>query len=252
MLAVEALIRWRHPTRGLLPPSVLHSLAEETGMIVAIGEWVIREACRQNSAWQSQGLPAIRMCVNVSARQFRDNRLIDIVRSTLAETGLSPEHLELELTESLIMHDVDHAVTIMGALKRIGVQMAIDDFGSGYSSLAALKIFPVARLKIDKSFVVGIPGDAGDSGVTTAVIALARHLKLRVIAEGVETAEQAEFLRSQHCDEVQGFHAQPPRAGPRIRDPARPPERRTRVLSGGADGRRSTSLPDRRSLTYVG
>lgn len=206
VLAVEALIRWRHPARGLLAPSTFIPAAEETGMIVAIGEWVIREACRQNRAWQDAGLPAIRMCVNVSARQFRDNRLVETVRSALADTGLAPEHLELELTESLIMHDSRHAVAVMQELKRIGVQMAIDDFGAGYSNLSALKIFPVARLKIDKSFVVGVPNDPSDAGVTRAVIALARQLNLRVIAEGVETAEQADFLRAQHCDEVQGFH----------------------------------------------
>jgi diguanylate cyclase (GGDEF)-like protein/PAS domain S-box-containing protein len=206
VLAVEALIRWNHPTRGLLAPTGFVSVAEEAGMIVAIGEWVIRESCRQNKAWQDAGLPPIRMCVNVSARQFRDRKLLETVELALRESGLSPEHLELELTESMVMQDVTHAVGIMVELRRLGVQLSIDDFGTGYSSLSALKIFPVARLKIDKSFVNGLPHNTNDSGVTAAVIALARNLNLKVIAEGVETAQQAAFLHSQNCDEVQGFH----------------------------------------------
>ena len=206
VLAVEALIRWNHPVRGLLAPAGFVSVAEETGMIVAIGEWVIREACRQNQAWQDAGLPPIRMCVNVSARQFRDRKLLDTVESALRESGLSSNHLELELTESMVMQDVTHAVGIMAELRRLGVQLSIDDFGTGYSSLSTLKIFPVARLKIDKSFVNGLPDNVNDSGVTTAVIALARNLNLKVIAEGVETAQQAAFLHSQNCDEVQGYH----------------------------------------------
>jgi len=206
VLAVEALIRWNHPVKGLLPPTAFISVAEETGMIVGIGEWVIREACRQNKIWQDEGFPPLRMCVNVSARQFRDRKLLEVVESALRESGLAPNLLELELTESMVMQDVTHAVGIMGELRRLGVQLSIDDFGTGYSSLSALKIFPVARLKIDKSFVNGLPDDADDSGLTSAVIALARTLKLKVIAEGVETAEQAAFLHSQSCDEVQGYH----------------------------------------------
>ncbi len=205
ILAVEALIRWRHPTLGLLPPLRFIPLAEESGMITTIGEWVLNEACRQAEAWRRQGLPPIRMSVNVSARQFRERRLTAAVAAALRDSGLDPTLLELELTESLIMQDVDQAVATMEELERLGVQLSIDDFGTGYSSLAALKTFPVARLKIDKAFINGLPGDADDMAVATAVISLGQKLNLKVIAEGVETAEQADFLRRNHCDEIQGY-----------------------------------------------
>jgi diguanylate cyclase (GGDEF)-like protein len=205
ILAVEALIRWRHPTLGLLPPLRFIPLAEESGMITVIGEWVLNEACRQAEAWRRQGLPPIRMSVNVSARQFRERRLTTAVAAALRDSGLDPRLLELELTESLIMQDVDQAVATMEELERLGVQLSIDDFGTGYSSLAALKTFPVARLKIDKAFINGLPGDPDDMAVATAVISLGQKLNLKVIAEGVETAEQADFLRRNHCDEIQGY-----------------------------------------------
>ena len=210
IFGVEALIRWRHPTLGLLAPSRFIPLAEESGLITQIGEWVLNEACRQAKTWQDFGLPPIRMSVNVSARQFREVRLTGAVAAALQDSGLDPRWLELELTESMIMQDVAQAVATMEELERLGVQLSIDDFGTGYSSLAALKTFPVARLKIDKAFITGLPDNEDDVAVAAAVISLGQKLKLNVIAEGVETAEQADFLRRNNCDEIQGFHLSKP------------------------------------------
>ncbi len=206
VFAVEALIRWNHPTLGLIPPIKFIPLAEETGLIVPIGDWVLRESCRQNKAWQDAGLPAMSVCVNVSARQFKDARLISTVSAALSSSGLAPKHLELELTESLIMQDIDEAIKTMKALQELGVQLSIDDFGIGYSSLSALKSFPVSRLKINKSFIDDLTSNADDRAVASAVISLAQKLNLRVIAEGVETDDQMAFLRENNCDEMQGYH----------------------------------------------
>ena len=181
-------------------------MAEETGLIVPIGDWVLHEACRQNKAWQDAGLPPINVCVNVSARQFREKNLVSRVVGALKESGLDAKYLELELTESLIMQDVEQAVATMKELQGLGVQLSIDDFGTGYSSLSALKTFPVARLKIDKSFIDDLATDENDRAVASAVISLGQKLNLRVIAEGVETDEQLAFLRANNCDEMQGFH----------------------------------------------
>ena len=210
IFAAEALIRWQHPAQGLLTPIRFIPVAEETGLIVQIGDWVLHEACRQNKAWQDQGLPPVSVSVNVSARQFREKNLINRVVSALRESGLEAKYLELEITESLIMHDVDQAVATMQALRKLGVQLAIDDFGTGYSSLNALKTFPVARLKIDKSFISNIASSDRDKAVASAVISLGQKLNLRVIAEGVETAEQVAFLRDNNCDETQGYHISRP------------------------------------------
>ena len=205
VFAVEALLRWNHPTRGLLPPAKFIPLAEETGMIVEIGDWVLLEACRQNKAWQDVGMPPMTVSVNVSARQWKQKNLAERVAQRLEETGLQAKYLELELTESLIMRDVEQAVSTMKALQALGVHLAIDDFGTGYSSLAALKTFPVRRLKIDKSFIQDLADDS-DKALAAAVISLGKRLHLRVIAEGVETESQLSFLRECDCDEMQGFH----------------------------------------------
>ena len=210
VFAVEALIRWKHPTLGMMPPIKFIPIAEETGLIVPIGDWVLHEACRQNKAWQDAGLPRMNVCVNVSARQFRERNLIARVVDALQDSGLEAKYLELELTESLIMQDVEQAVATMEELQALGVQLSIDDFGTGYSSLSALKNFPVARLKIDKSFINDLSTNENDKAVASAVISLGQKLNLRVIAEGVETDDQVTFLRENNCDEMQGYHFSKP------------------------------------------
>ena len=206
VFAVEALMRWKHPTLGLVPPIKFIPLAEETGLIVPMGEWALREACLQNKAWQEAGLPFINVSVNVSARQFSDKNLFAKVVSALEDSGLEAKYLELELTESLIMQDVTQAIDTMKQLQSLGVQLSIDDFGTGYSSLSALKTFPVARLKIDKSFIRSLPDHDHDKAVASAMISLGQKLNLRVIAEGVESDEQLTFLRAHNCDEMQGYY----------------------------------------------
>jgi diguanylate cyclase (GGDEF)-like protein/PAS domain S-box-containing protein len=210
IFAVEALVRWQHPKLGILSPLKFIPLAEETGQIVPLGDWVLHEACRRNKAWQDAGLPPMNISVNVSARQFREKTLIDRVINALQESGMAAKHLELEITEGLIMQDVDQAVATMKEVRRLGVELAIDDFGTGYSSLNALKTFPVARLKIDKSFIKNLASDDSDKAVAAAVISLGQKLNLRVIAEGVETAEQLAILRHNNCDEFQGYYFSKP------------------------------------------
>ena len=200
----EALIRWATLTRGSVSPAQFIPVAEDSGLIVPIGAWVLREACEQTQAWVDAGLPAITIAVNVSAIEFQDRNFLDGVFKILDETGLDPSLLELELTESVLMKRAESTASILQALRKKGVQIAVDDFGTGYSSLSYLRMFPVDALKIDQSFVRQISaGD--DTAIVTAVIAMARSLKLRVIAEGVETLEEAAFLRSRHCDEGQGY-----------------------------------------------
>ncbi|MFB2550955.1 putative bifunctional diguanylate cyclase/phosphodiesterase [Ensifer soli] len=205
VFACEALVRWRHPTRGLVPPCDFIPLAEETGLIGAIGDWVLGEACRQNRAWQDAGLAPITVSVNVSARQFIERDFAERVACALSSSRLDARHLELELTESLIMQDMQTAIETMHRLEALGVRLAIDDFGTGYSSLSALKSFPVSRLKIDRSFITAIPDDEDDMAITSAIVSLARNLDMRVIAEGVETQAQADFLRRCGCQEIQGY-----------------------------------------------
>jgi diguanylate cyclase (GGDEF)-like protein len=205
IIGVEALIRWQHPTLGIVSPVKFISQAEETGLIVPIGDWVIHTACRQNKAWQDAGRPPVTMSVNISARQFIERDLVGRVRHALQETGLEPRYLELELTESLIMQDLQQAINKMKELQTMGIRLSIDDFGTGYSSLAALKSFPIARLKIDQSFVRDLPDNENDRAIATAVISLGHKLNLKVIAEGVETEEQKIFLRENGCDEMQGY-----------------------------------------------
>ncbi len=201
----EALIRWNQADLGMIGPAKFIPLAEETGLIVPIGEWVVRTACLQSRAWQNAGLPAVTMAVNISARQFREKNLLQVVAKILAETGLDPTQLELEVTESVIMHDAQHVIAALQAFRDMGVRLSVDDFGTGYSSLSYLKRFPVDRLKIDQSFVRDITTDADDAAIAQAVITLGHTMNLRVIAEGVETPEQLAFLRRNQCDEMQGY-----------------------------------------------
>ncbi|OHC62061.1 MAG: hypothetical protein A2045_04115 [Rhodocyclales bacterium GWA2_65_20] len=210
VIGVEALIRWRHPEHGVISPLSFIPLAEETGLIVPIGDWVLRTACVQARAWQAAGLPPTRVSVNLSARQFMQKNLAQSVRSALAESGLDPRRLELEITESMIMHNAELFIATLRELKSIGVDLAIDDFGTGYSSLSYLKRFPVDRLKIDQSFVRDLDADADSAAIAQAVITLGHNLGLRVIAEGVETTPQLEFLRSNSCDEIQGYYYSKP------------------------------------------
>lgn len=210
IIGVEALLRWKHPQLGMISPAKFIPLAEESGMIVPIGEWVLRSACRQNKAWQELGIGPLKVSVNVSARQFKESNWIATVADTLKESGLDPQYLELEITESLIMENIDRAVEVMNELQKMNVQLSIDDFGTGYSSLSSLKNFPVARLKIDQSFIRSLPGNDDDKSIAMAVIALAHRLSLKVVAEGVETAQQRAFLQENECDEMQGYHFSKP------------------------------------------
>ncbi|MFO1433428.1 MAG: EAL domain-containing protein [Candidatus Competibacteraceae bacterium] len=209
VVGVEALIRWRHSAQGLISPAKFIPLAEETGLIVPIGAWVIETACIQAKLWQDAGL-SLRVAVNLSARQFTQPNLIDSIITTLQRTGLKADCLKLEITESLLMEDVEKVITTLRALKAIGVKIAIDDFGTGYSSLSYLKRFPLDFLKIDRSFIRDIQSDPDDAAITLAILAMAHSMHLEVIAEGVETDEQLAFLHAHHCKEVQGFYFSPP------------------------------------------
>jgi diguanylate cyclase (GGDEF)-like protein/PAS domain S-box-containing protein len=212
VIGMEALIRWRHPVLGLVPPSRFIALAEEMGLIVPIGAWVLKTACVQNVAWQRAGLGELRVAVNLSARQFYQQDLVASMAAVLKETGLAPHCLEIELTESMMMTDVEQTVDILGRLKALGVQVSIDDFGTGYSSLNYLKRFPIDVLKIDQSFVHDIAADGADAAIVLSVISLAHSLRLKVLAEGVETEEQLAFLRRNGCDSIQGYFFSPPLA----------------------------------------
>ncbi|MES2299760.1 MAG: EAL domain-containing protein [Pseudomonadota bacterium] len=205
LFGAEALVRWQHPEHGLVSPLRFIPLAEESGMIVEIGEWVLRTACAQSMAWRAAGLAPITMSVNVSPRQFEEKLLVQRVAQALRESALPPEALELEVTESLIMRDLHQSIDRMRELKAMGISLSIDDFGTGYSSLSALKSFPISRLKIDKSFVSDLAENPDDQAIAMAVISLGHKLNLRVIAEGVETQEQHDFLRDNECDEMQGY-----------------------------------------------
>jgi len=204
IVGAEALVRWIHPQRGLVPPGEFIPLAESTGLIVQVGEWVLEQACAQAAVWQKAGLPPFRLAVNVSAREFTQS-LPARVADTLRRYQLDPSWLELEITESTLMHDFERVTGIMDRLTALGVALSLDDFGTGYSSLSYLKRFPIHTLKIDRSFTTGIPGDASDCAIAGTIISMARQLRLRVIAEGVETVEQLDFLRESGCDEVQGY-----------------------------------------------
>ncbi len=202
----EALLRWRHPTRGLVPPGDFIDVAEESGLVVPIGRWVVREACRQVRIWQEiPELRGMRIAVNVSARQFRDPRFLDDVKEILAETGVNPRAIELELTESTLMEDTKSAQTLLYELKRLGIWIALDDFGTGYSSLGYLRRFPFDTLKVDRSFVSDILVDDGCAAITSAIVAMANRLGLHVVAEGVETEGQRDYLVELGCEQIQGY-----------------------------------------------
>jgi diguanylate cyclase (GGDEF)-like protein/PAS domain S-box-containing protein len=212
-IGVEALIRWRHPERGLLLPDQFIPVAEECGLIVPIGEWVLRQACQQARAWRDRGFPVV-VAVNLSSVQFIHNNLVGCVDEALRSSGLAPQFLDLEITEAVIMNGDDATIATVNALRQRGVALTIDDFGTGYSSLSHLRRFPLSKLKIDRSFVDDITRDPADAAIIPAIIAVARSLKLRVIAEGVETAEQLRFLQQHGCDEYQGYYASMASADP--------------------------------------
>ncbi|MEH2308637.1 putative bifunctional diguanylate cyclase/phosphodiesterase [Nostoc sp.] len=206
VIAMEALLRWQHPTLGLVSPVKFIPIAEANGAIVPIGEWVLRTACAQTRAWQLAGFTPIRISVNLSSRQFEKPYLVEIVNQILEETGLQASSLELEVTESFLMADIDRSVKTLKQLRELGICLALDDFGTGYSSLNYLKRFPVNMLKIDKSFVQDVMSNPDSAAVTDAIIALAKSLRLKITAEGVETEEQLEYLKMRGCDEGQGFY----------------------------------------------
>jgi EAL domain-containing protein (putative c-di-GMP-specific phosphodiesterase class I) len=237
---MEALLRWQHPQQGLVPPARFIPLAEETGLIVPMGEWVLRTACEQTAALSlDKAGRRLRVAVNLSARQLLDASLVKLVQGVLAQTRLPPSGLELEITESLIMQSPELTRRILAELRELGVAIAMDDFGTGYSSLAYLRRFPVDSIKIDRSFIHGVPGEPDGESITQAVIAMAHSLRLRAIAEGVETAQQLEFLRRHGCDEIQGYFFSRPLPYPQL----------TQVLTQllGAQQRRD---PPRRDVVF--
>ncbi len=202
---MEALVRWEHPQQGFMSPETFIPVAEENGLIVPIGELVLKTACAQNKAWQNAGLPPISVAVNLSARQFQQPNLVDMVGRVLSETSLEPKFLELEITESVAMKNVEYTRAILWELHQMGVRIALDDFGTGYSSLSYLKKLPLHKLKIDKSFVFDLTNDANDAAIIAAIVALGKVLNLKVVAEGVETVEHKELLRSLRCKYMQGY-----------------------------------------------
>lgn len=213
MIGMEALIRWRHPESGMISPCTFIPILETTGLIVPVGEWILRTACAQNRQWQDAGLPPVCVAVNLSAIQFQQPGLVQTVTKVLQETGLSAEYLELEITENIAVNNEEAVIAVLYELRDIGIQIAIDDFGTGYSSLSYLKHFPIDKLKIDQSFVRDCKDGTRDGGIVRAIIGMGHSLDLKVIAEGVETQEQADFLQVNGCDEVQGYFYGKPMAG---------------------------------------
>ena len=203
---MEALLRWQHPQMGPVAPDRFIPIAEESGLILPIGTWVLKTACMQNRAWQLQGMQRFAVAVNLSPRQFAEESLLDDIKLALADSGLEASDLELEITESMVMNDPEQAVNTLRRLKDLGIRVAIDDFGTGYSSLAYLKRFPIDSVKVDRSFVEDIPQDVDSMAIAQAIIAMAHSLRLKVVAEGVESEAQVSFLRGEGCDEIQGHY----------------------------------------------
>jgi EAL domain-containing protein (putative c-di-GMP-specific phosphodiesterase class I) len=206
IVGAEALVRWNHPLRKLVPPDAFIPLAEQTGLILKIGEWVFRTALLQLRAWDEAGIRVNRMAINISGRQFHHSNLVETVERLLGETGVDPNRIELELTETVVMRDVESTIVTLARLRTLGVHLSIDDFGTGYSSLAYLKRFPIDTLKIDRSFTRDASNGAADAAIVGTIVALGHNLGKRVVAEGVETRGQIDFLRSIACDELQGFY----------------------------------------------
>ena len=218
---LEALLRWRHPELGLVPPDKFIRIAEHSGLIVPIGEWVLRTACHQAKKWQDEALPAVSVAVNVSAVQFRQRGFCQLIRSVLQDTGLAPQYLELELTESLLLANAEVTLSVLKELKSMGITLAIDDFGTGYSSFSYLRQFKVSKLKIDRLFIRDVAVNANDAAITTAIIGMAKSLKIKVIAEGVEDEAQMSFLRAHQCDEIQGYYFSKPLTVDKVADKLR-------------------------------
>ncbi|NOS79203.1 MAG: EAL domain-containing protein, partial [Nitrospira sp.] len=216
IVGVEALIRWQHPVRGMVSPMTFIPLAEEVGLIDQIGQWVLRTACAQQVAWGAYGLGEVSIAVNLSGVQFQQADLVESIRTIVRETGANPARLELELTESTAMHDAENAVLIFRQLKTMGFSLSIDDFGTGYSSLAYLKRFPIDTIKIDRAFVKDLASESEQAAIAMAIIAMAHGLKLRVLAEGVETQPQLDILRDQGCDAIQGYFFSHPLPADRV------------------------------------
>jgi diguanylate cyclase (GGDEF)-like protein/PAS domain S-box-containing protein len=235
---IEALLRWQHPKMGLVPPDEFIRTAENSGLIVPIGEWVLRTACSQARKWQDEGLTAVSVAVNVSAVQFRREGFSELIRQVLFETGLAAQYLELEVTESLLLSSADVTLSVLQELKNMGLSLAIDDFGTGYSSLSYLKRFPVSKLKIDRSFVRDVALNPDDAAITTAIISMAKSLNLKVIAEGVEDEAQMSFLRAHHCDQIQGYYFSKPLVADEVADKLRAEHSEARVKSQ-ASGKQS-------------
>jgi len=206
VVALEALLRWRHPAKGLIPPGRFIPVAEGSGLILPIGEWVLRKACSVAKMWQEQGLPPFPVAVNVSAVQFRQDGFCDLVGKTLDETGLASQYLDLELTESSLLSSTDLTFPLLRRLTAMGVKLTIDDFGTGYSSLSYLRQFPVHKIKIDRSFIHDVVVNSDSDAIVTAIISMAKGLNLKVVAEGVETDAQMSFLQTRDCDEIQGYY----------------------------------------------
>ena len=232
---VEALLRWQHGELGLVPPDAFIRIAENSGLIIPIGEWVLRTACSQARKWQDEGIRAVSIAVNVSAVQFRQKDFCAVIRRVLDETGLAAQHLELELTESLLLADADVTLSVLQELKAMGLALAIDDFGTGYSSFSYLRQFRVSKLKIDRSFIRDVATNPNDAAITSAIIGMAKSLNLKVIAEGVENEAQLSFLTAHQCDEIQGYYFSRPLGVEQIGDKLRghSPQPQARAQASG-------------------